>query len=318
MNPVRMWLEYLPVRGTALLFRLFPRRWGLAAGRAAGRAIWSIDRRHRNVAERNLELAFGDGMSPARRRAVVRDVYLHFGMMAADCLMMPRLDARDLERLVEYEGVEHLRRAFLKGKGVFVFSGHFGNWEMVALMQGWLGYPMALVTRPLDNPLLDRLLEKSRRHSGNEVFSKHDAVRDILRTLRHGWCVALMIDQDTRGGGEPVFVDFFGRPAATTPALALLALKTEAPIVPVFGVPLPDGRYRITYLPEVPVARTGDRRADVLAITQTCTRLIEEQVRERPACWMWLHRRWKRSPAATSRIESGTRKASAAVPPEAS
>jgi KDO2-lipid IV(A) lauroyltransferase len=210
--------------------------------------------------------------------------------------MMTRLAPRDMERLIEYEGVEHIRKAFLKGKGVFVISGHFGNWEMVALMQGWLGYPMALVTRPLDNPLLERLLEEGRRHSGNDVISKREAVREILRTLRHGWCVALVIDQDTRGGGEPVFVDFFGRPAATTASLGLLALKTGAPIIPVFGVPLPGGRYRITYHPEVQAARTGRRDADVLAITQACTGLIEQQIRERPDCWLWLHRRWKRSP----------------------
>ena len=313
MNPVRMWAEYLPVRASYLLLRILPRTWGLALGRAVGRLVWAVDVRHRRVAERNLEMAFGDAMTPARRRDIVKRVYSHFAAMGADCLMMPRLTPGDVERLVEYEGVEHIRRAFLKGKGVLVISGHFGNWEMVALMQGWLGYPMALVTRPLDNRLLDALLEKSRRHSGNEVFSKYDAVRDILRTLRHGWCVALMIDQDSRSVGAPVFVDFFGRPAATTQSLALLALKTEAPIVPVFGLPLPDGRYRITYHPEIPVVRTGDRRADILALTQVCTSLIEKQVRERPECWMWLHRRWKRSHLAPSTPE---RQATAAAPRE--
>src|SRR5262249_17391275 len=104
------------------------------------------------------------------------------------------------------------------------------------------------------------------------------------------------IDQDARGGSEPMFVDFFGRPAATTPSLALLALKTEAPIVPVFSVPLPGGRYRITYLPEVPVVRTGNRTADVRTITQACTTMIDEQIRKTPECWLWLHRRWKRRP----------------------
>ncbi|MGH9868843.1 MAG: lysophospholipid acyltransferase family protein [Candidatus Polarisedimenticolia bacterium] len=296
MSPLRARLEYIPIRAAAALLRVLPRRWGLALGRAAGMAAWAVDRGHRHVAERNLEMAFGEQMSPAERRATVRKVFGHFGTMAAECLMMTRLSPRDLDRLVEYEGVEHIRKAFLKGKGVFVVSGHFGNWEMVALMQGWLGYPMALVTRPLDNPLLERLLGRCRKHSGNEVISKRAAAREILRTLRHGWCVALVIDQDTRGGGEPVFVDFFGRPAATTPALGLLALKSEAPIVPAFGVPLPGGRYRITYLPEVQIARTGVRQADVMAITQACTSLIEQQVRNRPECWLWLHRRWKRTP----------------------
>ncbi|HKY33053.1 MAG TPA: lysophospholipid acyltransferase family protein [Candidatus Polarisedimenticolia bacterium] len=298
MNPARELLEYLPVRAAAALLRLLPRRAALACGRGAGLAAWALDGRHRRVARENLRLAFGKSLSEAERRRLVRRVFSHFGMVAADCLTMTRLRPQDVDRLIEYEGVEHIRRAFLKGKGVFVFSGHFGNWEMVALMQGWLGYPMAMVTRPLDNPRLDRLLREARAHSGNDVIAKRQAARAILRALRHGWCVAIVIDQDARGGGDPVFVDFFGRPAATTPALALLALKTGAPIVPVFGVPLPGGRHRITYLPEVAVERTGDRDADVLAITQRCTSLIEEQVRSRPECWLWLHQRWKRRPRA--------------------
>jgi KDO2-lipid IV(A) lauroyltransferase len=298
LNTVRVWLEYLPVRAAAAVLRVLPRPWGLALGRRAGTLAWAADRRHRRVALENLEAAFGEAMPAAERSRIARRVFEHFGMVGTECLMMTRLAPRDLDRLIEYEGVEHIRKAFLKGKGVFVVSGHFGNWEMVALMQGWLGYPMALVNRPLDNPRLDRLLQQGRRHSGNEVIAKRHAAREILRTLRQGWCVALVIDQDARGGGEPVFVDFFGRPAATTPALALLALKTGAPIVPVFGLPLPGGKYRITYLPEVSVSPTGDRQKDVVAITQACTALIEDQVRRRPECWLWLHRRWKRAPRA--------------------
>ncbi|HET9480210.1 MAG TPA: lysophospholipid acyltransferase family protein, partial [Candidatus Polarisedimenticolia bacterium] len=123
--------------------------------------------------------------------------------------------------------------------------------------------------------------------------------RDILRSIRAGWCVAIVIDQDTRGS-EAIFVDFFGRPAATTPALALLALKTGAPIVPAFGVPLEDGRYRIVYLPEVPVERTQDREADVESITRACTKIIEEQVRAQPEYWLWMHKRWKRRPGGAA------------------
>jgi Kdo2-lipid IVA lauroyltransferase/acyltransferase len=306
VSGARALAEYVPVWLMAWALRLLPRRAALAAGRLAGRAAWLVDGGHRRVAIGNLASAFGDAMPDTKRRRLVGRVFAHFGMVAADCLLMRWRTPADLDRLVEIEGVDHLRKAFLKGKGVFVFSGHFGNWEMVALMQGWLGYPMVMVTRPLDNPRLDRLLREGRTRSGNEVVGKRNAVREMLRALKHGWCVAIVIDQDTRGT-EHVFVDFFGRPAATTPALGLLALKTGAPIVPVFGVPLPDGRYRITYLPEVAVPSTGDRDADVRAVTQICTGLIEEQVRARPECWLWMHKRWKRRPAG--RTEGGQARA---------
>lgn len=293
MNRARALAEYVPVRVLAGALGLMPRRWALACGRGAGLLAWALDGAHRKVALENLEAAYGASMSPERRAAIARGVFSHFGTVAVECLLMPQRGPSDLSWLVEYEGVEHLRKAFLKGKGVFVFSGHFGNWEMVALMQGFLGYPIGMVTRPLDNPLLEKLLARGRTRSGNEIIHKRSAARGMIRTLRQGWCVAIVIDQDTRGT-ECVFVDFFGRPAATTPALARLALRGGTPVVPVFGIPLPDGRYRITYLPEVAAPDTGDREADVVAMTQECTRLIEEWVRRHPEMWLWIHRRWKR------------------------
>lgn len=298
MTKTRALAEYIPIAAAARVLRLLPRSWALATGRAFGRLAWLVDAQHRRVAFDNLTVAYGETMPEDDRRRMVGRVFSHFGTVAVECLLMQWKGPRDIDRLVEYEGVDHIRKAFLKGKGVFVFSGHFGNWEIVALMQGWLGYPMAMVTRPLDNPMLERLLRRGRTRSGNDVVHKQSAVRGILRAIRSGWCVAIVIDQDIRGT-DHVFVDFFGRPAATTPTLGVLALKTGAPIVPVFGRPLPDGRYRITYLPEVPVqeiARSGDRDRDVQTITQVCTRIIEEQVRAHPECWLWMHKRWKTRP----------------------
>ena len=303
MNRTRSLVEYIPIATAAWLLRLLPRGAALAAGRAAGRLAWVLDSEHRRVAFDNLTTAY-ESSTPAlterERRRLVGRVFSHFGQVAVECLLMRWQRPRDLDRLVEFEGVEHLRKAFLKGRGVFVFSAHYGNWEMVALMQGWLGYPMAMVTRPLDNPRLERTLSEGRRRSGNEVIHKRSAVRGILGAIRNGWCVAIVIDQDSRGT-DRVFVDFFGRPAATTPTLALLAIRTGAPVIPVFGLPLPDGRYRITYLPEVPVqeiAGTGDRDRDVRAVTQACTSIIEEQVRARPEFWLWMHKRWKSKPSS--------------------
>lgn len=315
MKGARAWLEYLPIAAVAQLLRLAPRRMALTAGRGVGRLAWLVDTGHRRIALDNLAAAFGDTMSPGDRRRLTGRIFAHFGMVAVDCLLMRSLKPPDVDRLIEYEGVEHLRKAFLKGKGVFVFSAHLGNWEMVALMQGWLGYPMAMVTRPLDNPMLDRLLLEGRTRSGNRVIHKRSAVRGILKALRSGWCVAIVIDQDIRGT-DHVFVDFFGRPAATTPTLGLLALKTGAPVVPAFGLPLADGRYRVTYLPEVPVqeiACTGSREADVAAITQACTRIIEQQVRARPECWLWMHKRWKSRPRRPKPESIPRREASDAV-----
>ncbi len=295
MTRARALAEYLPIAAFAWVAHLLPRRWALSLGRGTGLLAFVLSRSRKGVALKNLEAAFGHELGAEERHRIARDVFAHFGGVAIECLLMRWRRPADIDALVDYEGLEHLKKAFLMGKGVFVVSGHYGNWEIVSLMQGWVGYPMAMVTRPMDNPFLERHLARGRRASGHTIISKHNAARGILKALRHGWCVALLIDQDTRSR-DHLFVDFFGRPAATTSALGLLALRSGAPIVPVFGVPLPRGRYKITYLPEVSLPKTGDREADATAITREVTRLIEKEVRARPEYWAWMHQRWKTRP----------------------
>ncbi len=289
------WLEYVPIRAIQLALRLIPRRWALATGRAAGRLAWLVDHRHRRVAMENLSASLPQASDTAAARRIARGCFAHFGAVAVECLLMPYRTPSDVEGLADWEGLEHLKRAHLKGRGVLLTSGHLGNWEMVALLQGWAGWPMALVTRPLDNPLLEVLLGRGRRASGNEVVHKRRAVRGVLKALRDGWTVALVIDQDFPQS-DRIFVDFFGRPAAAAPTLALLALRSGAPIVPVVSFLGGDGRYRIRYLPAVEVVSTGNREADVLGIMSRCTALLEETIRRHPEQWLWMHRRWKTRP----------------------
>lgn len=294
MNPARAALEAALFRGLLRLSGVVSRPVLLRLGAAAGSLAYVLDRRHRRVALDNLALAFGDAMAEPERRRVTRACFAHFGRILLDTLTFPRITAEDAGRLVEYRGLEHVRAAYARGCGVLVFSGHFGHWELVALMQGHLGLPLALVTRPLDNARLERLLADLRGSSGNLVVHKRNAVREMARALRRGIGVAIVIDQDARGDG--IFVPFFGRLVSTTPSLALLALRTGAAVVPVASYPRSDGTYLVEYGPEVPVVDTGDRDADVGRITAACTAVIESWVRRRPELWLWMHRRFKTRP----------------------
>jgi KDO2-lipid IV(A) lauroyltransferase len=178
---------------------------------------------------------------------------------------------------------------------VLVFSGHFGHWELIALLQHRLGYPMAMVASPLENPLFNRLLVDLREQGGNRVIPKRSAARAVLRTLRDGQAVAILIDQNVRGEGG-IFVDFFGVPASTTPALATLSLKSGAPILPVFSYPMPDGRLLIRYREPLRPARSGALSDDIHALTSACTQLLEKEIRRRPDLWLWMHNRWRTRP----------------------
>lgn len=151
--------------------------------------------------------------------------------------------------------------------------------------------PIGVLARALDNPMLNRLLEEVRGGTGNTVIYRQGAVRRVLKTLAAGQGVAMLIDQHMHSA-DAIWVDFFGRPAATTSTLAALALRTGAPVVPVFALPVDEGRYRMVY--EHAVAPPDGEGPDaVREFTQRCTDVLEMYVRRHPELWLWMHRRWR-------------------------
>lgn len=287
-------LEHLLFEAIRCLVRLLPRRALLAAGEAAGRVAFRLDRRHRRVALDNLATAF-PGIAPVEAHRIARDAFAFFGRYLFD--LVSCLPAFPVERMASFEcqGLEHVVAAHAEGKGVLYFTGHFGGWELMAMAHGVRGYSVGVIARRLDNPHLEAEILALRASTGNFVIEKRDGFRPMLKALRERKGIAILIDQNV-SGDERVFVDFFGRPAATTPALALLHLKTGAPLLPVFAIPLPGDRYRFRFGPPVVVPLTGDRKEDVVGVTQACTRVLEDAVREHPSFWLWMHRRWKTAP----------------------
>jgi len=186
---------------------------------------------------------------------------------------------------------ERARQAYAQHRGVLFFTGHFGYWEIHAIAEPLINRPISVLARALDNVRLNEMLERIRTSTGNSVIYRQGAVRRILRELAANHGVALLIDQHLHTP-DAVYVDFFRRPAATTSALAALALRTGAPVIPVFALPLPRGRYRLVYEHPVdpPRADTPDAVRD---FTQRCTDVLEMYVRRHPTLWLWMHRRWR-------------------------
>jgi Kdo2-lipid IVA lauroyltransferase/acyltransferase len=291
---MRFQLERLAFLTIQLALRILPRKMAMACGRAFGQFAFHLDRRHRRVAYGNLKVVFPE-ISPEEAEKILLECYRFFGSYLFDLLTFTRDFSGRLEQSVEFEGLEHLKAAYEGGKGVICFSGHWGAWEIMALAQGVKGFQLGILGRRLDNPYLEELLQNFRKSSGNFVIDKREGFRPMLRTLKQGKGIAILIDQDVIGE-ERIFVNFFGKPASTTPALALLKLKTDAAIIPLFAMPLPNNRYRLIYRPPVEVPLIGDRKVDVYRITQECTREIEEMIRRFPEYWLWMHRRWKTVP----------------------
>jgi KDO2-lipid IV(A) lauroyltransferase len=287
----------------SVVVRRLPRRAVLATGRRLGLAWARLDVRHLAIAAENLRRAFPD-WDEARVDRTARGVYAHFGTVILDLLWMEGRPVEELLALADLDGVEHLQNARAAGRGVISPSAHFGNWEVQAVASVPLVGPVASIARPLDNPALDRRLVALRTSTGNTVIYKQKALAHVMKTIRDGGIVAVLIDQNVQEK-DGIFVRFFGRPASTTTVAAAVALKTGCAIVPVHCALQPNGRYLMSYGPPVEWAGSGRRDEDVAALTQHLTTLVEGWVRERPEQWLWLHRRWKTQPSASPAVAAG-------------
>ncbi|MBI4577880.1 MAG: lysophospholipid acyltransferase family protein [Planctomycetes bacterium] len=301
------WLQFAALRAIATFLDLLPVEPALALGRIAGRLAWTLDARHRRVALENVRMALGSSLTAEEVRRTGRAAFEHLGMVFVELMKHPRLLAtRTAWRAFEYHGLERLRSAVPPGQGVVFVTAHVGNWEVIGLAMALVGYPMTVVVRPLDHPLLDAELERRRSAHGQSVVAKEGAMREVLRSLRSGRHVAFLVDQNQRHDG--VFVDFFGRAASTVRSVAALALRTGAPIVVGYTRRLGHRfRHRVEVGEPLWPEATADRDEDVRRLTAEFTRRLEAYIRVCPEQYFWAHRRWRtRPPGEEARPAVGT------------
>jgi KDO2-lipid IV(A) lauroyltransferase len=283
-------LEYLIVRALVAVMRFTPDWLVRVCGTAIGLTFYAVDRAHRRIAQRNLATAF-PLRSPAERRAIARAAFAHFGRLLMELLKFSTLSRDEMLAHVEFEGEQRARAAYAQGRGVLFVTGHFGFWELQALVHALRVEPVAVLGRALDNPHLNTLLEKIRERTGNTVLYRKGTIRRVMRTLEANHGVAVLIDQHIVSR-DAIYVDFFEQPAATTSAVAALAMRTGAVVVPVFALPIGGGRYRMIYEHPVEPPRIEGEQA-IREFTQRCTDVLEMYVRRHPELWLWMHRRWR-------------------------
>lgn len=289
-------LEWMFVRSLQLVAPLVPMSAVRAGGRAVGHLAYLIDRSRRQIALENLEHAF-PGRTVQEREALTRAMFAHFGSLVFELIKFGTYSHEQMLAASDVEGTERVRQAYAQGKGVLFFTGHFGYWEIFALGHPLLSEPVSVLARPLDNPYLHKMLEDLRTSTGNSVIYRQGAVRHMLRDLSARRGIAVLIDQHLHSA-DALYVGFFRRPAATTSALAALALRTGAPVIPVFCLPQPNGRYRFIYEHPVDRPRANSPEA-VREFTQRCTDVLEMYVRRYPDLWLWMHRRWRDGGSST-------------------
>ena len=259
--------------------------------------------RLRHIAEQNLRMALLE-LSPRERRVICRGVYRSLGRLLAECARFPRLSAANMAQVVFSDGLENYQAAVVRGRGVIFLTAHLGAWELGAFAHALNGYPLQVIYRPLDNPRLDRLVNRYRTLSGNQLIDKRDAARGILAALAKNETVGILADQNTMPE-EGVFVLFFGMPACMTAGIARIALHTGASVVPALCV-WDSGRrrFRIIFDPPLQFASSGDLQADIQVASQQMAGIIERYVRRYPDPWLWIQRRWKTRPPGEPPIYS--------------
>jgi KDO2-lipid IV(A) lauroyltransferase len=288
---------YLLIRIVVCILQALPYRAGLAFAGALAWLAFQVDKRHRAVARDNLRQAFPGRYNDTQLDALVRAVYHHFCVLLIDIVHMPRkLNPHNWRRHMEIPQIGMAVDCLLSGRPMLLTTGHFGNWEIGGYTLALLGFKTHAIARPLDNPYLDEYLRRFREGTGQKILAKKGDFDQMQAILAAGRPLATLADQDA--GQRGLFVDFFGRPASTHKAIALLALEYQVPLM-VLGVrKLPgDLRHELRVADVIRPEEYQGRTDAVLAITQRYTYALEQIVRTAPEQYFWLHRRWKHQPA---------------------
>jgi KDO2-lipid IV(A) lauroyltransferase len=271
------------------------RRWAALLGRL----VYHIDRRHRLVADENLRHAFPD-YDERQRDRVIRAVYSHLCTLLVDFIFQQRrLHVHTFRRDFDFSRARPMVDAFLSGEPLLFITGHLGNWELASYAMGTIGFHTSVVARALDNPHLDDLFRRLREHSGQKVLDKNRDVEKIEQVLATGGALGTLADQDA--GKRGVFVDFFGRPASTFKALALLALRYNARVVVAASLRRASGKHEAVVAEVIDSREFADRPDAIQALTQRYSHALERLIRADPEQYFWLHRRWKTPPRTPSR-----------------
>ena len=291
------YLFYLISRLALGTFRLIPRPIAYRLLDALATLTFLADARHRKIARVNLTIAF-PGLSDGERDAIAVRSFRNTARNLLEVSRMPLLNSGTVGSIVRYDpeqGLNNFELATSRGRPILYLTGHFSAWELLPTAHALLGHPLAFVTRPLDNPHLERYLQGVREAAGNTVIPKKSAAREILERLKAGGSVGILMDQNTTLQ-EGMFADLFGVPAATSTGLALFALRTGATVLPGYLKPMRQGKYTIKFLPPVELQRTGEMASDIAENTRIFNRILEGIIREQPEAWLWGHKRWKNQP----------------------
>jgi len=293
----RYYLYYLG-RIAAFLAFLLPVRIGSAIAAFLGKCAFFLLPKYRNLTIENLKHAFGDKKTPIEIKKIAIKVFENLGRNAGELINFPKINNRNIDRLVSIEGLDIVDSSFAMGKGTMILTAHFGNWELVGLMFRIKGYPGVTIGRKIYFYKYDNWLNQLRRAQDVNVIYRDESPRKMLKVLKDNKILGIVADQDV-DSVEGVFINFFGKPAYTPIGPVVLAKATGASLIPTFII-REGNRHRLVMEKPVELVDTGNKEADIITNTQRWSDIVESYIRRYPEQWVWMHRRWKTNPPSQS------------------
>lgn len=287
-------LVYRSVQFLLFISALMPRAWWLAFCGWVGGLGYFFATKTRKLMIAHIAMAFPE----LSHHEIKSLAYRNFKMItknAGEILLATRIKSKaDLDKVLTIHGYENFEQAKAKGKGVIFLTCHVGAFDLQITVMSLKGLRPLIIGTPLKNKYLNQLLWKQRNAHGAIAVERGKEMFRLLKELKSGGSLAILIDQDTRVKSR--FVNFFGHPAATPVGAAIFAMKTGASLVPTYIYLGADNRQHMHFLPQIETIISGDEERDMIENTQRYSDFIEAIIRQHPEQWVWMHERWKTKP----------------------
>ncbi len=290
---LKRWIVYKLFKCFQFMVCLLPLRIAVWCGGQFGRIVYYLLFRERKITLDNLRKSFPDKEWKEIKR-IGTEVFINQGKNFCEVLFFLKFTKDDIVNLVEAEGLEHIDRALKEGKQVIYFTGHLGNWELMAAYLSSRGYPLNVIARKVYDERFNKILLDLRGAKGTKTILRDESPKKILKALKRKEIIGMLIDQDT-SRVQSVFVDFFGRPAYTPIGTAMFACRRNVVVIPGFIIRRGKRHYLKIGQP-VELIKKEKKEEEIRENTQRLTKIIESWVRLYPQQWVWMHKRWKRKP----------------------
>ncbi len=285
------YIAYLLLRSICGMINCLPYSVARKTACFTGSLLYYLLSCRRRIALENLRHALSDTYTEKQLRSIAVKSFGNLGLLFIEFIRIPQMVRRGFFKYVTIDRKEIVWQELDKKKGVILLISHYGNWELMAVMAGIIGYPISAVGRPMKNQYIYRYIERIRGYSGLKALQKKGVAKEVIAELRANRVVAILFDQ--YAGSSGVAVPFFGRPAYTTTAVAQFAIRTGAQVIAAFNTRQPDGTHKIYVEDPITIATDCDRADAVRIATQRYNELLESWIRKHPDHWFWFHRRWK-------------------------